>query len=98
MIHRDWSSDVCSSDLVPPAAADAVRGRRQERLPHRELRRLGRPGQPVKAASHAGGRLSPAGKYYQGKDTRPHFQGRASFLMRDSMPPKYANPICKNTP
>ena len=64
----------------------------------RELRRLGRPGQPVKAASHAGGRLSPAGKYYQGKDTRPHFQGRVSFLMRDSTPPKYANPICKNTP
>src|SRR5699024_12667858 len=46
-----------SSDLlrraVPPAAADAVRRCRQERLPHRELRRLGRPRQPLTAQAKA---------------------------------------------
>src|SRR5690606_40099540 len=48
---RDWSSDVCSSDLRHPLAQEARRARRLGRSAHRARRRLPARGGRARAMS-----------------------------------------------
>src|SRR6266403_2801516 len=53
---RDWSSDVCSSDLMQPLEQSVVLGRQSKRVPaHRVLDVI--TGHPLIAADHVAGNV-----------------------------------------